>query len=219
MSPRLDQFLDRAADHIGERFGDIGLGVVVVFDVLGQLRLIGLAEQRFDVFTERKDTGQRRRAGVDESASRIGHRPPCHIGRRLEVVIFSPPLAMDAACFLESSRKVDRLGVLAGGLPVRLDHGMDRVWPDWHGDGLGDVRGLCGSGKGAGTDDARDGRSGEETAPGWIARREHYGVVDCRRVCGWRDIHAVSPGHLDRRPFWLGLEPGRKLPLPLGLPL
>jgi hypothetical protein len=31
-------------------------------------------------------------------------------------------------------------------------------------------------------------------------------------------MHAVSLGHLDCRPFWLGLEPGRKLQLPLGLP-
>jgi hypothetical protein len=30
-------------------------------------------------------------------------------------------------------------------------------------------------------------------------------------------MHAVSLGHLDRRPFWLGLEPGRKWQLPLGL--
>jgi hypothetical protein len=29
--------------------------------------------------------------------------------------------------------------------------------------------------------------------------------------------HAVSLGHLDCRPFWLGLEPGRKSHLPLGL--
>src|SRR5450631_2036459 len=30
------------------------------------------------------------------------------------------------------------------------------------------------------------------------------------RCRGWRDIHAVSLGHLDWRPSWLGLEPGRK---------
>jgi hypothetical protein len=30
-------------------------------------------------------------------------------------------------------------------------------------------------------------------------------------------MHAVSLGHLDLRPSWLGLEPGRKCPLPLGL--
>jgi hypothetical protein len=34
--------------------------------------------------------------------------------------------------------------------------------------------------------------------------------VSCRRVCGWRAKHAVSPGHW-RAPLWLGLEPGRKL--------
>jgi hypothetical protein len=37
------------------------------------------------------------------------------------------------------------------------------------------------------------------------------------RVYGWRAKHAVSLGHLDSRPFWLGLEPGRKFTLPLGL--
>ena len=32
-------------------------------------------------------------------------------------------------------------------------------------------------------------------------------------------MHAVSLGHLDRRLLWLGLEPGRKRELPLGLSL
>jgi hypothetical protein len=31
------------------------------------------------------------------------------------------------------------------------------------------------------------------------------------RVYGWRAMHAVSLGHLDSRPLWLGLEPGRKV--------
>ena len=30
-------------------------------------------------------------------------------------------------------------------------------------------------------------------------------------------MHAVSLGHLDASPLWLGLEPGRKCQLPLGL--
>src|SRR5690349_1740133 len=30
-------------------------------------------------------------------------------------------------------------------------------------------------------------------------------------------MHAVSLGHLDSSPLWLGLEPGRKFALPLGL--
>ena len=30
-------------------------------------------------------------------------------------------------------------------------------------------------------------------------------------------MHAVSLGHVDGPSFWLGLEPGRKLALPLGL--
>jgi hypothetical protein len=37
-----------------------------------------------------------------------------------------------------------------------------------------------------------------------------------RRVYGWRAMHAVSLGHLDSCPWWLGLEPGRKCHLPLG---
>jgi hypothetical protein len=37
------------------------------------------------------------------------------------------------------------------------------------------------------------------------------------RVCVWRAKHAISLGHVDYRPSWLGLEPGRKLALPLGL--
>jgi hypothetical protein len=35
-------------------------------------------------------------------------------------------------------------------------------------------------------------------------------------VFGRRAVHAFL-GHLDLRPSWLGLEPGRKLQLPLGL--
>jgi hypothetical protein len=65
-----------------------------------------------------------------------------------------------------------------------------------HGDGLGDTRvHRSSSGKSAGADNACDGRDGEEMAPRWIAWREHHGVVDCRRACGWRAIHAVSLGH------------------------
>jgi hypothetical protein len=41
--------------------------------------------------------------------------------------------------------------------------------------------------------------------------------LDFGRVCGWRAMHAVSLGHW-RASLWLGLEPGRKLQLPLGLP-
>jgi hypothetical protein len=33
----------------------------------------------------------------------------------------------------------------------------------------------------------------------------------------WHAKHAVSLGHLDSGPLWLGLEPGRKLQLLLGL--
>jgi hypothetical protein len=39
----------------------------------------------------------------------------------------------------------------------------------------------------------------------------------CRRVCRSRAMHAVSLGHLDIRPFWLGLEPGGSCNLPLCL--
>src|SRR5258708_37327066 len=42
------------------------------------------------------------------------------------------------------------------------------------------------------------------------------GIIRYGRVCGWRAMHAISLGHLDSRPSWLGLEPGRKQPLPLG---
>ncbi len=64
-----------------------------------------------------------------------------------------------------------------------------------HGHGLGDIRRPRGGGKGASTDGARDRGHSEETAPHGIAWREHHGVVDCRRVCGWRVIHAISLGH------------------------
>jgi len=69
------------------------------------------------------------------------------------------------------------------------------------------ARGHGGNGERADTGDAGAGRNGEETSP----RR-----ID-RRVCGWRAKHAISSGHLDLRPSWLGLEPGRKFTLPLGL--
>ncbi len=66
----------------------------------------------------------------------------------------------------------------------------------WHGDGRKDAwvhRGR--SGEGTGANGACDRGHGEETAPRWIAWREHHGVVDCRRVCGWRAKHAVSLDH------------------------
>jgi len=114
---------------------------------------------------------------------------------RGEAFVFFLPLVLEAARFLGSSFKVDRLGVLAGGLPVLLDHGLDRVGPDWHGDGLGDVvRRRCSGGEATCPDEAGAGGDGEETAPGWIAWREHE-LIDCRRVCGWRAKHAVSLGH------------------------
>jgi hypothetical protein len=48
------------------------------------------------------------------------------------------------------------------------------------------------------------------------ARREHQGVVDCRRVCGWRDIHAGSLGHwID--PLAVGVRAGRVFQHLLGL--
>jgi len=50
----------------------------------------------------------------------------------------------------------------------------------WRGGGHGS------HGEGADTGDARAGRNCEETSP----RR-----VDCRRVCGWRAIHAISLDH------------------------
>jgi hypothetical protein len=39
--------------------------------------------------------------------------------------------------FFVSKLDAHRLDVLAGGLLVLLDHVIDRIWPDWHGDGLG----------------------------------------------------------------------------------
>jgi hypothetical protein len=70
-----------------------------------------------------------------------------------------------------------------------------RRWRD--GDGRRNARRHRGGGKGgASTDGACDRGRGEETAPRWIAWREHYGVGDCRRVYGWRAKHAVSLGHL-----------------------
>jgi hypothetical protein len=34
--------------------------------------------------------------------------------------------------------------------------------------------------------------------------RAEYLSTSYMRVCGWRAKHAVSLGHLDCRPFWLG---------------
>jgi hypothetical protein len=48
------------------------------------------------------------------------------------------------------------------------------------------------------------------------AQRPFLGL-DFGRSFPWRAKHAVSLGHLDSCPFWLGLEPGRKFALPLGL--
>src|SRR5712664_843764 len=126
-------------------------------------------------------TGQRRRAGVDESASCIGHRDPCHIDRGLEALIFFPPLALFATVFFVSKLDPHRLDVLAGGLSVLLDHGIDRIGER----GLGDARRhRSGVQKDAGTSDARAGCNWQESSPRRVDGRAHHGVVDCRRVCG-----------------------------------
>jgi len=42
-------------------------------------------------------------------------------------------------------------------------------------------------------------------------------TYDFGRESSWRAMHAVSLGHLDLCPLWLGLEPGRKFPPSPGL--
>ena len=49
--------------------------------------------------------------------------------------------------------------------------------------------------------DACEGGNREESAP----RSIYYG-----HVCGWRDIHEISLGHMVSTPLWFGLEPGWK---------
>jgi hypothetical protein len=96
---------------------------------------------------------------------------------------------------------------------VLLDHVIDRVWSDSHGHGHGrrDARVHRGSsGKGAGTDDTGDRGQSEEPPSRWIAWREH-GLIDYRRVCGWRAKHAVSLSHgINLRLAWVraGAEVG-----------
>ena len=91
---------------------------------------------------------------------------------------------------------VVRLGGDEAGVE-RTDRVTERTACLRHRDGLEDALVHCGSGgKSAGADDARDRGHGKETAPGWIAWREHHGLIECRRVCGWRAKHAVSLGHL-----------------------
>ena len=56
-----------------------------------------------------------------------------------------------------------------------LDHCMDRIRPDWHGDGRGSFGARADGGKGSGADGACDGTNSEEPPP-----RRIYG-----RVYGW----------------------------------
>jgi hypothetical protein len=56
----------------------------------------------------------------------------------------------------------------------------------------------------------------------WLAVAGRWGCKirprdDFERGSSLRAMHAVSLGHLEGHPFWLGLEPGRKFALPLGL--
>jgi hypothetical protein len=127
--------------------------------------LIGFPEQRFDVPAEREDAGQPRRPGVDESAACLGHRGPGNIGQRDEAFVFLAPLARLAAV-VKSKLDALRLVMIEGGLPVRLDHVINRIRPDWHGQRLGDVCGLRGGREGAG---ACDRGHGEEMAPRRVA--------------------------------------------------
>src|SRR5260370_26766180 len=99
--------------------------------------------------------------------------------------------------------------MFADSLSVLLDHVMDRIWPDWHGHGLGDIFGHRRCREAASPDGARDRGRGEESAPRRIDGREHHGMVYCRRVCGWRAKHAVSLGHWILSPLWLRFEPVR----------
>jgi hypothetical protein len=62
-------------------------------------------------------------------------------------------------------------------------------------------------GEAADADDAGAGGKGDKASP---RRVDGSGGVDCRRVYGWRAMHAVSLGH-ENASSWLGLEPGRKL--------
>lgn len=68
-----------------------------------------------------------------------------------------------------------------------LDHCMDRIRPDWHGDGRGSFGARADGGKGSGADGACDGTNSEEPPP-----RRIYG-----RVYGlWVDaMHAIYLDH------------------------
>jgi hypothetical protein len=108
------------------------------------------------------------------------------------------PRRVEIADLLEPGLLYERDAVCRARPAMGIDHAEHRIWPavPGRGHGRGDARvHRSSTGKGASTDDARDGGHGEETPPRRIAWREHHGVVDCRRVCGWRDIHAVSLGH------------------------
>ena len=88
-----------------------------------------------------------------------------------------------------------RIGVLVG-----FDRNMDRIWCEG-----GQRRAGHGSGKAPPAATVSKCRRVGST-------REFWDIG----VCGWRAIHAVSLGH-ENASLWLGLEPGRKLLLPLGL--
>src|ERR1700716_313895 len=73
--------------------------------------------------------------------------------------------AVRAGAVFKSKLDADGLGVFEAGLSVLLDHFMNRIRPDWHGDGLGGVRGHRCSGETASSDDAGAGGHGEESSP------------------------------------------------------
>jgi len=113
----------------------------------------------------------------------------------------------------------DKCGlVIAASFSVDFDQTKYRIWQGrGNGEarqgrnGLGDVRRPRGSGKGASTDGACDGGHGEETAPRGIAWREHHGMIDCRRVCGWRAKHAISLDHLGSQSFMARVRAGAEV--------
>jgi hypothetical protein len=79
---------------------------------------------------------------------------------------------------------------------VLLDHCMDRIRPDWHGDGRGSFGARADGGKGSGADGACDGTNSEEPRP-VVSMGVFMGG------CYARDL----PGSWVLTFRWFGLEP------------
>jgi hypothetical protein len=101
---------------------------------------------------------------------------------------------------------------------VLLDHGMDRIRPDWYGTAWGTSFGAIAAA-------AARVPAQAPLAPAATARKRRRVGSRGGNIMGWSIadvfvggvLSTLSAWVMEAGSLWLGLEPGRKVTLPLGL--